>query len=245
MKIDFINITKRYGSQTALDELSLKLKDKSFTALIGNNGCGKTTAINILCNIIDSNSGQVLLDGSAIKPDENAYKGNMGIVLSTPYYVENFTVKEYLRFVCKFQKMPKREIDRRIHDILTLLEIEKSRKIIRKLSSGNQMKVSMAAALIHNPELLVLDEPFINLDIATTQRLITLLIGFKGKKTLLITSHDLDTVANLCDEFLIMDQGKIMLRLHKDDFASIEALKEEIKLKLTKREDVQNLAWLS
>lgn len=244
MEIDFIDVIKKYGSQTALHELSLKLKDKSFTALIGNNGCGKTTAIRVLCNIIDSNSGQVLLDGSVIKPDDNAYRGNMGIILSTPHYVENFTVKEYLRFVSKFQKVPKREINCRIRDILSLLEIEEPRKVIRKLSSGNQMKVSMAAALIHNPEFLVLDEPFINLDITTTQRLITLLIGFKGKKTLLITSHDLDTVANLCDEFLIMDQGKIMLRLHKDDFASIEALKEEIKLKLTKREDVQHLAWL-
>lgn len=245
MKIEFVKVVKRYGSQTVLDNLSFTVEDKTFTALIGNNGCGKTTSVNTICNIVGSDNGKVLVDNVVVRPDKNWYKNNMGIVLGSSYYPESFKVEEYLRFVGKFQKVSKVELRQRIKGVLTLLEMEENGKTIRNLSSGNKMKVSIAAALLHNPETLLLDEPFVNLDITTSQRLVNLFVTFRGKKTLLITSHDLDTVANLCDEFLIMDQGKIVLRLHKDNFASTEALKEEIRDKLAKREDVQSLAWLN
>ena len=106
------------------------------------------------------------------------------------------------------------------------------------------MKVSIGAALIHNPETFILDEPFVNLDVKTTHTIVDILRGFKKKKTMVITSHDLDTIANLCDEFLIMDQGKIILRIHRENFTGTETLKEEIKARLTGKENMQNLAWL-
>ena len=245
MKIEFVEVVKKYGSQNVLNKLSFTVEDKTFTALVGNNGCGKTTSINTICNIVGSDSGEVLVGNVVVKPDKNLYKKNMGIVLGSSYYPEQFRVKEYLRFVGKFQGIPRMELHQRIEDVLTLLEIKEESKIIRNLSSGNKMKVSIAAALIHNPETLLLDEPFVNLDIATSQKLINLFVSFKGKKTVLITSHDLDTVANLCDEFLVMDQGKVVLRIHKDDYVSTEALKEALKAKLTVRKDVQDLAWLN
>ncbi|MBA7591050.1 Nickel import ATP-binding protein NikO [subsurface metagenome] len=152
---------------------------------------------------------------------------------------------EYLKFVCKFQYVPKNEINQRINDIIELFELENDKnKPIKILSSGNQMKVTLGAAIIHNPELLVLDEPFINIDIATTEKIMSILKGFKGKKTIFITSHNLDLVIELCDNFLIMDKGKIIQNINKTDFKNTTTLKEKVKKLLVKEYKEINLSWL-
>ncbi len=245
MKARFICVTKTYGKQVILDNLSFNIANKSSVGLIGNNGCGKTTTINILCNTVGYNSGKVFIDNELIQPNSNSYKRYTGIVLSDPYFMENFGIREYLKFFCKFQKVPKNEIYRRIDDILEMLELKEYKKAIKNLSSGNQMKVSIAASLIHNPEFLIMDEPFVNLDIKTTRSILDVLKKFKGKKTIFITSHDLDTVADLCDEFLIMDQGKILMNLRKADFATVEDLKDKIRSYLVQGQRVQDIEWLN
>jgi ABC-type multidrug transport system ATPase subunit len=121
---------------------------------------------------------------------------------------------------------------------------EDRKKPIKKFSSGNQMKVSLGAALIHNPPTLILDEPFVNLDIATTEKIMTILKGFKGKKTLFITSHQLELVADLCDDFLIMEEGRIALTLHKSDYTTVEELKIVVKQQIVKEQIISDISWL-
>jgi len=106
------------------------------------------------------------------------------------------------------------------------------------------MKVSIGAALIHNPELIILDEPFVNLDIKTTGRLIAILKGFNKKKKIFITSHHLDLVAELCDNFLIMDEGKVIHRIDKSRIENQQIIKDHIYHQLTKSKKNINLAWL-
>jgi ABC-2 type transport system ATP-binding protein len=106
------------------------------------------------------------------------------------------------------------------------------------------MKVSLGGALIHNPKMLVLDEPFVNLDIGTTEKIMQILKSFKGKKTIFITSHQLELVADLCDRFLIMDKGHIVAELNKQDYESLEVLKNHVKQFLVKEDNNINLSWL-
>jgi ABC-2 type transport system ATP-binding protein len=152
---------------------------------------------------------------------------------------------EYWQFVCNFQHVPKAEISQRIDDLILLLELsEHIQKPIKNLSSGNQMKVSFGAALIHNPKILILDEPFVNLDIATTEKIMSLLKNLKGKKTVFITSHNLDLIADLCDKFLIIEQGAIIAHLEKNNYSSLEDLKNDVKKLLVSSELSSNLEWL-
>ena len=244
--VTFNNVKKRYGKVWALNGVNFELKRNDFVALIGNNGCGKTTTVNIICNIINYNTGNIYVEDQALTSNYVSYKSKLGIVLSEPYYIDDFNIVEYWRFVCKFQKIPKDQVSKRIKDILLLLDLENDRKKrIRQLSSGNKMKVTLGAALLHNPEILILDEPFIHLDIKATQNVISILKSFKNKKTLFITSHNLDLVADLCDTFLIMENGKISLELNKSDYDSTENLKNKVKEMLAKENIVNDISWLS
>lgn len=244
MKLKFINVNKVYGNTKALDNLSFEVKENASVALIGNNGCGKTTTVNIICNLIPF-TGDYWYNNTQVHPNYISFKNEIGMVLNKPYYIEKFSVVDYWSFVCKFQKVEKNEASQRINDLLKLLDLEEDKgKAIKHLSSGNQMKVSVGSALLHNPGTLILDEPFVNLDIHTVERIVKLLIGFRGKKTIFVTSHNLDIVVRLCDEFLIMEKGKILMKLNKNDFDNPESLKIEVKKLLAKESPVENLTWL-
>jgi ABC-2 type transport system ATP-binding protein len=248
MILKFNNVSKTYkNNKFVLKKLSFCLEHNDFCALIGNNGCGKTTTINLLCNLIPINSGDIEIFENKLTSDYNSYKSKIGIVLSEHSFIEDLSIVDYLNFVCKFQKVNKTEIQKRIQDIIDLFELQSySNLIIKELSTGNKMKVSLCAALIHNPEFLVLDEPFVNLDIQTTQKMIEVLKTLKNNKSLLITSHNLDLVTELCDRFLIMDDGKIFLEINKNNFNSIEELKLFIKSKLTKSFlNIKKIDWLN
>ncbi len=245
MMLGFSEIEKKFNHNVVLNKLSFSLQGGDFTALIGNNGCGKTTTIHILCNLSGYDGGEYLFEGKKVTPDYVSFKNKLGIVLSKPYYIEGFNVQEYWKFVARFQNVPKNEIQARIDDLIQLLELNNDiRKPIKNLSSGNQMKVSLGAALIHNPSILILDEPFVNLDIATTDKIMQILKSFKGSKTIFITSHQLDLVIDLCDKFLIMENGGIALELNKSNYADIEELKNVVKKQMIKETVITDLTWL-
>jgi ABC-2 type transport system ATP-binding protein len=245
-QIEFINVVKKYSNLIALKELSFSVNSNEFVALIGNNGCGKTTTINILCNIISYDKGDVFLFERRVTPYYVSYKNKLGILLSKPILVNEFTPKEYLTFVCKFQNVDPSEIQQRVEEIISIFEIVNSNcKRIDNYSSGEQMKISFASAVIHNPDILVLDEPFIHIDIQTIDFILNLLSSFKYKKTLFITSHNLDIISSLCERFLIMDDGRIIDDFSKSSNTSIESIKTLIKERIVKHQSgFKTLDWL-
>ena len=243
--IEFKNLIKRYKKTLALDELTFSINEGSCTALIGNNGSGKTTTINVIGNITNYTNGEYFYKNKVVTPRYVSFKNELGMILSQPYYIEDFNTIEYWKFVAKYQKVPKTEIDLRISELMDILDLQDDKSVkIKDLSSGNQMKVTIGSSLIHNPEVLLLDEPFINLDIQTIKIFMDLLKSFKYRKTIFITSHNLDLVAELCDNFFIIDKGKIVKELEKKGNINIENLKQQVKDILVHHRHNLKASWL-
>lgn len=246
-QIEFNDVVKKYNKNIALNGMSFTISTNEFVALVGNNGCGKTTTINVLSNLITYDRGDVFVFNKKVTPNYISYKNQIGVLLSQSILITEFTPVEYLQFVCKFQKVDHSQVRRRIDEIISVFElVSVNNKKINDYSSGDQMKISFAAAIIHNPSILILDEPFIHLDIKTIDFIMNLLISFKNTKTVFVSSHNLDLVLNLCDKFLVMEKGKIIDDFLKRNFSSNDNIKTVIKERLLiNKVDINNLNWLN
>lgn len=244
--IEFYNVSKKYTKNEVLKELSFAIYENEYVGLIGNNGCGKTTTINCICNLIEYDKGSISVFGNLVTPDYVSYKNQLGIVLSNHYLVDDFNIIQYWSFISRFQRVQKDAIKNRINDLISLLDLHNDKnKQIKILSAGSKMKVALGAALIHNPKILIFDEPLNSLDIQTSDKLIKLLKSLKNAKTLFITSHNLDHLIEICDRFLIMNNGKISIDIRKKPNCSLEELKNEIKHKLVNSDiNMNNIDWL-
>ena len=252
MILEFNNINKIFSDKKVLNNLTFGIQQGEYVGLIGNNGSGKSTIIHLLFNLIQPNSGSISVFDDHLRPGRNKFRNQLGIVLSEPYYIERFTVKKYLNFVGKFQNLNKETISERSSNLCSLLSIDGwENKKIKNLSSGNKMKVSIVAALLHNPKFLILDEPFTHLDIETTNIINKVLTRIKQNKTMLISSHNLDLVIELCDRFLILDNSEVKLDILKKEFSN-----EELRVKIrsiisskrsiiSSKEEFPNIDWLT
>ena len=244
--IEFINVNKIYGSVKALNNLSFSIEENESVGLVGNNGCGKTTTVNVLSNIIPYNTGEVRISGRKISPRYVSYKSRLGILLSPYILIEDFTPYEYLTFVCKFQHVPGSDIAQRIRKTVSCFGIhDYERKKIHEYSSGEKMKIAISASIIHNPEIIVFDEPFLYIDHRTRECVLNLLKTIKGKKTFIITSNFIEPVLEICDKILIMEKGKVSETFHNDNTLPLWQFREKIFDSLIeKKVDLSTLDWL-
>ncbi|MHA1232876.1 MAG: ABC transporter ATP-binding protein [Candidatus Helarchaeota archaeon] len=210
--VEIKNFTKVYRKNIkAVSNLNLKVPLGSFFGLIGPNGAGKSTIIHFITGLIKPTMGELFLFGRKIKTDDFSYKKKVGVVLHKPSFLNKLTGKEYLQFVGQINGLEKTTIEKRTQELLELFELPaKGKKYIDSYSAGMQKKISLAAALIHDPDLLILDEPFAGID-PISFKLITenLKLFIQRRKTILLTSHVLDVVEKLCDEVAIIHKGKL------------------------------------
>ena len=243
--IEFNNIEKSLGNKDVLRNVNFKIRKNTYVALVGNNGSGKTTCINLLLNFFRPDSGVITYQGKNIYDCEIEFKKNTGFILSEPYYISEFSVLEYLNFVSRFQKIPGNESSDTIDEILEFFDMLNVKKHkINQLSSGAQKKVSLMSAFIHNPSNLIFDEPLGNLDIKSIEQLGVLLDKLKTRKTMFITSHNLDFISDICDEFIIIDKGKIIATFVRNEYQNIQELKSAIKQNLMSKQAVTGFTWL-
>jgi ABC-2 type transport system ATP-binding protein len=243
--VSFKEVIKRYHSTLALDKLSFDISNSECVGLIGNNGSGKSTIINILGNIISYDAGDVYYNYKRINPNFISYKREIGMILSKPYYIKEFSVFMYLKFLGAYFQVPKEALSDRISSLLKILKLEhRMNSKISSLSSGNQMKISLAASLIHDPKVLLYDEPFVHLDIRSIDVVTQMINTLKKFKTFLITSHNLDLVVDLCDKFIIIDGGKLLTTVNRSEFSNNSELKNDLRSLLVTRKTKIELDWL-
>jgi len=253
------NLHKSYSNSViALRDLNLAVPKGLIFGFVGPNGAGKTTTINILANILKRDSGEIDLFGKPITEKSYRYKARTGFVLERPTFIEKLSVKEYLTFAGAMYGLEEKEVKQRADELIDFFELkDKQDEWIETYSAGMKKKVSMSAALIHNPEFLVLDEPFEGMDAIAINKTKKLFLELKQKgTTVLITSHILSYVENLCDEVAIIHKGQIVYQNtiehiqseFKEQLAQDPKLSalEEIFLSLVGEADEakQSLSWL-
>jgi len=218
--IDTRNLTKEYSGQVVLNLPYLLIKKGESFGLVGNNGAGKTTYFRLILDLIRATSGEVLINNEIVAHGEN-WKKITGSFLDENFLIDFLTPEEYFEFIAGVHHLSKGDLENFYTEFETFFngEVLGKKKYIRDLSKGNQQKVGIAAALLSKPEILVLDEPFNGLDPTTQIRLIKLLNHLKetAGTTMLISSHDLNHITDVCDRIVVLHEGKIHKDIQKND----------------------------
>jgi ABC-2 type transport system ATP-binding protein len=210
--IELRGLTKTFGGKTAVDDLSFQVARGTFFGFLGPNGAGKSTTIKMLTGLLRPTAGDALIEGRSIRRDLLAIKGQIGVLPEELPLYERLSGEEYLLFAGRMYGLSRAECRKRTDELLHFLSLEEDRaKLIVDYSQGMKKKVALAAALIHNPRVLFLDEPLNGIDPVSGRIVTDLLRRLAGKGvTLFFTSHVLDVVERLCDEVAIIDRGRIV-----------------------------------
>ena len=210
------NITKKYGELLAVDNLSFEVNDGEIFGLLGENGAGKTTTFRVIMGLLEPNNGEVLLNGKNI--DYNV-TDEIGFVTEERSLLTKLTVQEQIEFYGTLKGLTKEEIEKRLDKWLERFEIKsyKNRKI-KELSKGNQQKVQFISAVIHEPKLLILDEPFTGLDPINVKLIKEAIIELKEKGcSIIFSSHQMEYIEDFCEKLIILVKGKPILEGNIDD----------------------------
>lgn len=208
--IEVRNLSKSYGSKTALDNISFTASDGEILGFLGPNGAGKSTTMNILTGYLSATEGSVLIDGVDVLEDPIKAKKNLGYLPEQPPLYADMTVEEYLRFVYSLKKckFPKRS---HLEEICVLTGIENVRgRVIRNLSKGYRQRVGLAQALVGNPKVIILDEPTVGLDPKQIIEIRSLIKKLGENHTMILSSHILTEVQAVCDKIVVISNGKIV-----------------------------------
>lgn len=209
MSISVSSVTKLYGEQKALNNVSLEVKSSEVVGFLGPNGAGKSTMMKIICNYIPPTSGKVEVCGLDISEHSMEVRKKVGYLPeNNPLYTEMY-IKEYLEFVGGIYKIKK--LKSRIADMIEMvgLGLEQHKKI-GALSKGYRQRVGLAQALIHNPEVLILDEPTSGLDPNQLAEIRALITNIGKEKTILLSTHIMQEVEAICDRVIIINRGEIV-----------------------------------
>jgi len=250
--IEVRGLTKTFRDQTAVDNLSFSVKRGTFFGFLGPNGAGKSTTIKMLTGLLRPTAGDATIEGLSLRNDLLAIKGIIGILPEELPLYERLTGEEYLLFAGRMYGLSKNEARGRTDELLDFLSLADDRgKLIVDYSQGMKKKLALAAALIHNPRVLFLDEPLNGIDPVSGRIVTDLLRRLAGKGvTLFFTSHVLDVAERLCDEVAIIDRGRIVAQGSLDAIRTQremqkDATLEDVFLKLVAADVVrEDLSWI-
>ncbi|GGF17126.1 ABC transporter ATP-binding protein [Echinicola rosea] len=223
--INIENLSKKYGKDTVLDIDAMEIPSGEIFGLVGNNGAGKTTLFSLLLDLIMPSSGKVLNNGIQVNTSED-WKPLTAAFIDETFLIGYLTPEEYFYFIGELRGMNKQDVSEFLVPFEDFFdgEILRGKKYLRDLSKGNQKKVGIVASFLGNPKVIILDEPFANLDPTTQIRLKKIIVKYKDmdEVTLLISSHDLLHVTEVCQRIVVLDKGKVV----RDTKTSEATLKE-------------------
>ncbi len=245
--IEVKNVTKKYGDFYAVRNINFEVKDGEIVGFLGRNGAGKTTTMNMITGFIEATEGEIIVDGYNVDIKPKKVKKEIGYMPEgTPLYPE-LTVKEFVTYMAELKLVPRKERKKAVEEAIksTGLEVVQN-NLTRNLSRGYKQRVSMAGAIVGNPKILILDEPTVGLDPTQVVEIRELIKSFRKDHTVLISSHILSEISQICEKVIIIDKGEIVavdttkhlekntsdntvLNVIVDDIGNkFESLKEEI-----------------
>jgi len=240
MSISIKNISKTYGKQKALDDVSLEIKSGEIVGLLGPNGAGKSTLMKIISCYIPQTEGQVEVMGHNVLEEPIAVKSKIGYLPESNALYHEMYVKEYLNFVAGIFKIKNKK--ERIAEMIELTGLQKEQhKKIGALSKGYKQRVGIAQAFIHNPDVLILDEPISGLDPNQLIEIRTLIKTIGETKTVLFSSHIMQEVEAVCDRIIIIKDGKLIADSPKSEIQKLWKNKEIIFVEFKEDLDISKL----
>jgi ABC-2 type transport system ATP-binding protein len=241
------DLRKVYDGKAAVNGLSLTVPRGSFFGFLGPNGAGKSTTIRMLTGLIPPTSGGIELLGLSMPADEMAIRQRIGLVPDESLLFDRLTGGEFLEFVGRMYRLPRALAAQRAGELLDLFELSgERRKLIAEYSKGMRKRITMAASLIHRPELFLMDEPFEGVD-AVGARLMKdiLLEQVRRGATIFLTSHVLEVVERLCDTAAIIDKGRIVAEGRMQDLRGGSETLEEVFVRTVGGREYDKLEWLT
>lgn len=206
--IELKNVTKKYGDFTAVNDVSFKIEKGEIVGFLGQNGAGKTTTMKMITGLAEPTEGEIFIDGEKITRNSRKKIGYMPE--NTPLY-QDLTVKEFINYMAELKCLKKQErkdqVEKLIND-LSLADVQN--KLIRNISRGYKQRVSMAGALVGNPEILILDEPTVGLDPKQIIEIRSLIKSLRKNHTVFLSSHILSEISQMCQKVIILNKGKIV-----------------------------------
>lgn len=253
--IELKNVTRRFGDAVAVDSINLTVETGEVCVLVGSSGCGKSTTLRMINQLLPHSEGEILVDGkdvTAMNPEQ--LRLNMGYVIQGTGLFPHWTVARNIAMVPQLLKWPREQIDERVHELLTLLDLDPAvhaNKYPQQLSGGQAQRVGVARALAANPNILLMDEPFGALDAITREnlQLEMLRIQRQLKKTTVFVTHDIDEALRLASRIAVMNRGRIIqhdtpeniLRRPASEFVENLVGKQDRGLKLMSLRSVRDL----
>ena len=240
------NLVKFYGRAAAVKDVSFVIRPYEVLGYLGPNGSGKSTTVHMITGLLDPSAGEILFDGQNIKKDLVAYKRRIGYVPELPQLYPFLSGLEYLQLIGRLRSLPQQRLNSRIENFLELFSMHPDRHVlISSYSKGMRQKILIAAALLHNPELIIFDEPLSGLDVTSALifRNIVKALAAEGK-LILYSSHVLEVVEKVCSHIIVLKKGVIVANDSVEGLRTLMELPnlEEIFAQLVQQEDTGRVA---
>ncbi|MFQ6136798.1 MAG: ABC transporter ATP-binding protein [Candidatus Hydrothermarchaeales archaeon] len=235
--IEIVNLTKKFGKVTAIEDLSLDIKKGELFGIVGPNGAGKTTIVRVLCGALKPTKGGIKVNGYDIVKDPIKVKSNLGYLPEEPSLYERLTATKLLEFFGRLYGVD--DLDSRIPQLLKFVGLyERADSKISTFSKGMRQRLAIARTLLNDPPILILDEPTMGLDPGTARSIREFILEQKGKKTILLCTHYMDEAEMLCDRIAILNNGRVAAVGTPADLKNEVARTEGVEGKEPSMEDV-------
>jgi len=246
MTLELRAVTKKFTGLVAVNSVSFTARPGEVTGYLGPNGSGKSTTMKMITGLIEPSSGEIFFDGRPIRHDLLAFKRRLGYIPEEPYLYSHLSGLEYLVMVAQLRDLPSKPANARIEGLLRMLGLWGDRHVpMSSYSKGMRQKVLLSAALLHNPDLILLDEPFSGLDVGTSLVLRSLIEELAARgKVILFSSHELDTVERVSRHVVILHRGKVVADDSIDGLRGLMSLPtlEEIFRQLAVEQNTSQIA---
>lgn len=238
--LETVKLSKSFKDKKAVDEIDLYLDDGESVGLLGPNGAGKSTTIAMISTLIKPTSGDVVFEGKSAVADPAALRRVTGVVPQEIAIYEDLSAYENLKFFGNIYKVDKRQLEVRIQEVLDMVGLKDRQKdLVKTFSGGMKRRVNIAAALLHNPKLLILDEPTVGIDPQSRNHILEMVreLNARRKTTVLYTSHYMEEVEQLCNRVYIMDHGRIIAAGTKNELLSILSRDDKVTVQVSRPSD--------